>query len=99
MVASLSEFEKRILLAISGLQEGEVVSYGDVAALAGNAKAPRAVGRFLSKTTYDLPWWRVVRSDGSLAPANRLRQARALEAEGVELRKNRVVKSPLGRFT
>lgn len=93
-----TEFEKRLMLAVADLREGEVVSYGDIAARAGKPEAPRAAGRFLSKTTYQVPWWRVVYSNGKLAACNLPRQAAYLEAEGVEVRNDRVVSSPLGRF-
>ncbi|MFY0524492.1 hypothetical protein ACN28I_15415 [Archangium gephyra] len=32
-----------------------------------------------------MPWWRVIRSDGMLAPAVAVEQARRLKAEGVRL--------------
>ncbi|GAA3696845.1 hypothetical protein GCM10022377_07200 [Zhihengliuella alba] len=45
---------------------GTAVSYGDVAELLG-AGGPRQVGRAMAGSEgEDLPWWRVVRADGSL---------------------------------
>jgi methylated-DNA-protein-cysteine methyltransferase-like protein len=40
------------------------------------------VGREL-KTLQNVPWWRVIRADGTLAPAVAVEQARRLKAEGV----------------
>ncbi len=52
-------------------------SYGDV-----SPGAPRFAGAVLSGCDEPgLPWWRVVRADGSLAKG--ARQRRLLEAEGV----------------
>ncbi len=45
---------------------GRVVAYGDLAELFGTS--PRMIGRIMA--TYeaeDVPWWRVVRSDGGIA--------------------------------
>src|SRR5207247_4382582 len=55
--------ERRILEAIRAIPEGFVRTYGDV-----SPGAPRLAGHVL-KTVHDadLPWWRVVRADGSLA--------------------------------
>lgn len=83
---------------IAALREGEVVSYGDVAHDAGRPGAARAVGALLAATDRDLPWWRVVRSDGRLATEKPARQAALLRAEGVIVRNHRVLEAPLGRF-
>ena len=83
---------------IASLREGEVVGYGDVAHDAGRPGAARAVGGFLAGTDLDLPWWRVVRSDGRLATQKSSRQAELLRAEGVTVRDGRVVDAPIGRF-
>ncbi len=96
--APATDFEQRMLLAVAALREGEVVSYGDIAAQAGRPDAPRAAGRFLSKSTLSIPWWRVVYADGRLASCNLPRQADALIAEGVVIRGDRVVDAPFGRF-
>jgi methylated-DNA-protein-cysteine methyltransferase-like protein len=42
------------------------------------------VGREL-KTLENVPWWRVIRSSGVLAPPVAVEQARRLKAEGVRL--------------
>ena len=75
-----SEAERRILAAIRAIPEGFVRTYGDV-----SPGAPRLAGRVLKNVhAPDVPWWRVVRADGSLA-AGEPQRAR-LEAEGVPFR-------------
>ena len=88
----------RIALAVESLQEGEVVSFGDVAALAGRPGAARAAGAVLANSADTLPWWRVVYSDGYLPPCNPGLQAERLADEGVDLSGYRVIRAPAGRF-
>lgn len=65
-----------ILAAVRAIPEGFVRTYGDV-----SPGAPRLAGTVLSRTRADVPWWRVVRADGSLAAGER--QRARLDAEGV----------------
>ena len=93
---------QEIVAVIAALGPGEVVCYGDVAHDAGHPGAARAVGALLSTTDVDLPWWRVVRSDGRIVTANPDRQADRLRKEGVTIVDTptgpRVKSSPSGRF-
>ncbi len=84
-----AEFRTRVRAVIAHLRPGEVVSYGDVAAEAGFPGAARGVGSVLASSD-GLPWWRVVMSDGRLAPGKERDQARRLRAEGVTIRGDRV---------
>jgi methylated-DNA-protein-cysteine methyltransferase-like protein len=92
------ELTDRVLRVLVTLGEGEVVSYGDVAEIAGYPRRARAVGRLLSTTDVEVPWWRVVRADGRLATEPLGEQAALLRAEGVTVRGDRVIESPAGRF-
>ena len=84
---------------VEQLADGEVVSFGDVAGRAGKPKASRAAGRMLSKIRDgDLPWWRVVYSDGKLPSCRPSVQTQRLEAEGVSVENGRVIAAPMGRF-
>ena len=66
-----------VLERIRAIPEGFVRSYGDI-----SPGAPRYTGTVLSACDDPtVPWWRVVRADGSLAKADR--QRALLEAEGV----------------
>lgn len=93
---------QEIVAVIAALAPGEVVSYGDIAHDAGHPGAARAVGALLSTTDVELPWWRVVRSDGRIVTADPDRQARRLRNEGVTVVETptgpRVKSSPSGRF-
>ena len=65
--------------------EGFVTTYGDL-----SPGAPRQAGRALAVSTDgDLPWWRVVHSDGSWVKGEE--QRRLLEAEGIPINGARVV--------
>jgi methylated-DNA-protein-cysteine methyltransferase-like protein len=72
-----------VLARVRAIPEGFVRSYGDI-----SPGAPRFGGTVLSQCGDEVPWWRVVRADGSLAKGER--QRRLLEAEGVPFRGTRV---------
>jgi methylated-DNA-protein-cysteine methyltransferase related protein len=86
-----AKFRERVVAVIAGLQAGEVVSYGDVAAQAGYPGAARGVGSILAHSD-GLPWWRVVMASGRLAPGKERVQARLLQSEGVKVNKGRVTR-------
>jgi alkylated DNA nucleotide flippase Atl1 len=72
-----------ILARVRRIPPGYVRTYGDV-----SPGAPRYAGTALRNAPDDVPWWRVVRADGSLAKG--ARQAARLREEGVLVRRNRV---------
>jgi methylated-DNA-protein-cysteine methyltransferase-like protein len=78
----MTELEERIAEVLEGLQPGDVVTYGEVAAMAGRPGAARAVGRVLAQSS-GLPWWRVVSATGRLVPGSEADQAQRLRAEGI----------------
>lgn len=86
----MTPLQARFAAVIADLAPGEVVAYGEVARRAGRRGAARAVGGFLAEHGGELPWWRVVRADGTLASHKVREQARRLRAEGVEVRAGRV---------
>jgi methylated-DNA-protein-cysteine methyltransferase related protein len=69
---------ERILAAVRAIPEGFVCTYGDL-----SPGAPRLAGRVMHDCSEGVPWWRVVRADGSL-PLGEEQRAR-LDAEGVPL--------------
>ena len=76
--------ELEVLARVREILPGFVRTYGDV-----SPGAPRFAGAVLFECDDpDLPWWRVVRADGSLAKGTR--QRRHLVAEGVPFRGARV---------
>ena len=74
---------EQVIARIRATPEGFVRAYGDV-----SPGAPRFAGTVLFRTDEDVPWWRIVRADGSLAKG--ARQRALLEAEGVPFRGQRV---------
>ena len=73
-----------VLARVREIPEGFVRTYSDV-----SPGAPRYAGSVLSEVHGpDMPWWRVVRADGSLAKGRR--QRALLAAEGVPFRGERV---------
>ena len=82
-------FAERILACIESIPPGRVMTYGDVAELAGTRSA-RVVGRVLAQDDGSVPWHRVLRSDGSLAEHLYSEQRQRLLAEGVRFRGDRV---------
>ncbi|HSS33483.1 MAG TPA: MGMT family protein [Solirubrobacterales bacterium] len=76
--------ELEVLDRVRVIPPGFVRTYGDV-----SPGAPRFAGTVLfAADDPDLPWWRVVRADGSLAKGNR--QRGLLVAEGVPFKGERV---------
>ncbi len=90
-----ASFGQRVTEAVAALDEGEVVSYGEIAVQVGSPAAARAVGNVLASSD-GLPWWRVVAADGRLAPGKEERQARLLRAEGVTVTDGRVISAGSG---
>jgi methylated-DNA-protein-cysteine methyltransferase related protein len=78
--------------AVRGIPRGSTASYGQVALFAGRPGAARAVVRALN-VLEGIPWWRVIRSDGTLAPPVRVEQAARLAKEGVKVAGGRVADS------
>ena len=77
-------FPEAVRRAVRAIPRGEVRSYSQVALYAGRPGAARGVGREL-KTQENVPWWRVIRADRTLAPAVAHEQARRLKAEGIKV--------------
>ncbi len=88
-------FRKKVLDIVRAIPCGGVLTYGEVAKRAGNAKAARAVGAILH-TNYDpmIPCHRVIRTDGAIGGYNRGlgRKRVLLERERVQ-RGRSIVKS------
>ncbi len=80
-------FYDAVMKAVRAIPRGEVRSYAQVALYAGRPGAARGVGQELKVLQHpkSVPWWRVIRSDGTLASAVSHEQARRLRAEGVEV--------------
>jgi methylated-DNA-protein-cysteine methyltransferase-like protein len=94
--AQKSEYQGRFFLVIRMIPVGKVVTYGQVAQMAGYPTLSRAVGRCLKLLPEgsNLPWHRVINAKGELSFPNDsyayLHQRSLLEAEGVEFIANKV---------
>jgi alkylated DNA nucleotide flippase Atl1 len=78
-------FVDDVLEVVDSIPAGQVLSYGDVAALLGSRGA-RAVGGIMRSYGHAHPWWRVVRA-GGLPPIGHEASARPhYESEGTPLR-------------
>jgi len=79
----------RIIERIKAVPKGKVCSYRDIAVKAGLPNGARQTVRVLHSMSekYELPWHRIIRSDGSIAlkgEGGKL-QIKLLRAEGVKV--------------
>jgi len=84
----MSSFTQKVYEVVKKIPRGKTLTYKEVAKMAGNIQAARAVGNILNKN-YDpqIPCHRVVRSDGRLGEYNRgaKNKIKILKSEGVKL--------------
>lgn len=81
-----SGFRARVESLVAQIPRGRVMTYGQLAALCGNARAARIVGGIAHFGDTELPWQRVVNKSGGLAagyPGGRQGHAEHLRAEGI----------------
>lgn len=81
----LPEYAERVLDVAELIPPGRVMTYGDIAEWLGEG-GPRQVGRAMALYGSAVPWWRVVRADGTLLPAHELRALDHYRAESTPLR-------------
>ncbi len=84
-------FRLRVETLVRQIPLGRVMTYGQIAALCGNARAARIVGGIAHFGDPDLPWQRVVNKQGGLAsgyPGGRSGHKQVLEGEGFEVSKD-----------
>jgi methylated-DNA-protein-cysteine methyltransferase-like protein len=82
-------FQQRVLEIVRAIPRGQVLTYGQVAALADTPRAARQVGRILYASGRTVPWQRVINSYGGLSTykvgSGELQRA-LLEKEGITFR-------------
>ncbi|UNO40044.1 MGMT family protein [Streptomyces sp. MST-110588] len=81
----LPEYADRVLAVVELIPPGRVMTYGDIAEWLGEG-GPRQVGRVLALYGGAVPWWRVVRADGTLLPGSELRALAHYREEGTPLK-------------
>lgn len=81
-------FRQRVEALVAQIPPGRVMTYGQLAALCGNARAARIVGGIAHFGNPALPWQRVVNKQGGLAsgyPGGRAGHKQVLEQEGFKV--------------
>lgn len=86
----MTPFTENVIKMIKQIPEGKVMTYGQIARLAGSPRAARQVVRILHSMSkkYELPWHRVVNAEGKIVIKDEVsyyEQILKLEAEGVAL--------------
>ncbi len=84
----LTPFTQNVVDIIKNIPEGQVATYGQIAALAGQSRGARQVSRLLHSMSkkHNLPWHRVVNAKGriSLPPSSGYELQKALlESENI----------------
>jgi alkylated DNA nucleotide flippase Atl1 len=88
------DVDEAVFDVVDSIPPGRVSTYGAIGRLIGIG--PRRVARALSSGGGAVPWYRVVRADGSVAEPVRVEQLARLAAEGVPMRNGRVDLSSVG---
>lgn len=78
------EYVERVLSLVETIPAGRVSTYGAIAAVVGGG--PRQVGSVMARHGAGVPWWRVIRADGSLPPSHDGRAETHYAAEGTPQR-------------
>ncbi|MBM7652629.1 MGMT family protein [Neobacillus cucumis] len=92
----MTPFTENVIEIIRSIPAGKVMTYGQIATLAGSPRAARQVVRVLHSMSkkYKLPWHRVINSKGQIALSDDEfyhEQLFSLESEGVEFGLNGVI--------
>lgn len=90
---SPTPFVHRVLAVVSRIPAGRVATYGDVAEMAGQPRAARAVGQIMrTSSRRGLPYHRVVAAGGALGGYGGHVELKAalLAAEGLTVRRGRI---------
>lgn len=92
--SNAGEFAERVRAIVAQIPHGRVMTYGQIAALAGNARAARIVGGIAHYGDPELPWHRVVNRLGSMAagyPGGRAVHERHLVEEGIVFKEDHYI--------
>ena len=95
MAFSQNNFDKAIWKVVSSIRSGRVMGYGEVARAAGYPRHARMVSKAMSRSIDPLPWYRVVKSDRTLAfevdSEAYKKQRYLLEEEGVQFTNGKAI--------
>jgi alkylated DNA nucleotide flippase Atl1 len=82
-------YAELVLQCAESVPRGRVTTYGAIADVVGERLGrggPRLVGNVMARHGGGVPWWRVVRADGSLPPSHDDEARQAYLEEGTPLR-------------
>jgi alkylated DNA nucleotide flippase Atl1 len=79
------EYVEAVLACVERIPRGRVTTYGAIADAVGRY-GPRRVGNVMASHGGPVPWWRVVRADGSLPPSHHHEAHQCYLEEGTPLR-------------
>lgn len=83
-----ADFKNRVYAIVEQIPKGRVMTYGQIATLAGASWAAWEVGQIAHTGPEELPWQRVVNKKGGLAsgyPGGKAGHKEALGVEGIEV--------------
>lgn len=83
------EYAELVLRCVEQVPRGRVTTYGAVAEVVGavlGGGGPRQVGSVMAAHGGPVPWWRVVRTDGTLPASHQGEARQAYLEEGTPLR-------------
>ena len=83
--AELPDYAAEVLDVVEAIPRGRVLTYGDIAELVGRG-GPRQVGQVMSHWGGAVPWWRVLRADGSPPQGHEQEALRQYRKERTPLR-------------
>jgi methylated-DNA-protein-cysteine methyltransferase related protein len=96
-------FTENVIKIIQQIPAGNVMTYGQIAKLAGSPRGARQVVRILHSMSlkYELPWHRVINIKGEIGiqdDEGAFTQKALLESEGVRFKGNKVLKIEKYRY-
>src|SRR3954447_16740675 len=80
--SDVPEYARRVLDVVERIPRGKGMSYGDIAAYLDEG-GPRQVGAVMRDWGHEVPWHRVIRSDGRPAVHKSSEQLDLLRADGL----------------
>lgn len=96
------QFREAVYEIVAQIPEGRVMTYGDIAGIAGHPYAARQVGGLAHFGPTELPWHRVVNRLGECASGyygGKEGHRQALETEGFKVKNYRIIDFSERRWT
>lgn len=79
------DYVEAVLACVEQVPPGRVTTYGSIAEAVGRF-GPRRVGNVMAQHGGPVPWWRVVRADGTLPPSHQGEAVARYREEGTPTR-------------